>query len=69
MNYLLEHVFRGSIMRMVNMMIPMTSWSSLGGGGAKVSGWKPGGEESPPTGLGLKTMAIMTDHNNDGQQQ
>ena len=58
MNYLLEHVFRGSIMRMVNMMIPMTSWSSLGGGGAKVSGWKPGGEESPPTGLGLKDMNI-----------
>lgn len=52
------------------MMIPMTSWSSLGGGGARVSGWKPGGEESPPTGLGLirtnvvfhrTTMKTMSD--------
>ena len=30
----------------------VTSCSSLGGG-AMVSGWKPGGEESPPTGRGL----------------
>jgi len=36
-----------------SFQLPMTSWSSLGGGGARVSGWKPGGEESPPTGRGL----------------
>jgi hypothetical protein len=32
--------------------LPMTSCSSLGGP-ARVSGWKPGGDESPPTGRGL----------------
>ena len=45
----------------------MTSWSSLGGGGAKVSGWKPGGEESPPTGLGLMRTTVIIKMDNDGK--
>ena len=32
-----------------------------------MSGWKPGGEESPPTGLGLiRTTVIIKTMDNDG---
>ena len=31
-----------------------------------MSGWKPGGEESPPTGLGLIRTTVIIKMDNDG---
>ena len=50
------------------MMTPMTSWSSFGGGGARVSGWNPGGEESPPTGRGLIRTTVIMERMDDADE-